>query len=587
MSSFQLVKRFLMLGTGVLAGLACGGEVPDSQGGGIEPETSTASLTSNATVPGTVSFPFPTVSSLTIEWPFTGDLNANGGVTFRYRKVGTTTWRQGMPLRRIPAGSNGTFTWGDRHSGSMFDLDPISTYELELTLTDPDGGSTVRTATATTRPIPAPMAGAPVKSVTPATLDAVAASAQPGDIIEFGPGNYHDFVWRVDGTADKPIVLRGLPDAVMVGQVDLRNRSYVQFVQLIVYKGRIRIDNSRHVAIRRSTIYSTTECCGADGIIAHSRAENAYIADNVLNGTMAWEQGSLGENGTILGEGIVVTGPGHVIRNNRVTGYRDGISLREGTSAADQYSIDILQNDLISNLDDGIEADYCFHNCRVMRNRLTNNFVAISAQPTLGGPHYVIRNVIYNAVLVPFKLHGTSTGDVLLHNTVVKNGDAFAIYSGSSAPVTRLYSRNNLFIGGPGGTYGGSLYMYSNGNGKVMDLRSLDVPTADLDYDGFGSTTGTFTGWFGGTSFSSLSALRSGTTEKNAIQVDLGVFSTAVAYPSAPMTLYAAPDLRIRSDVPAADAGQVIPAINDGFTGTAPALGAHEPGATPPVYGPR
>ncbi len=370
---------------------------------------------------------------------------------------------------------------------------------------------------------------------------------------------------------------------VSATSLTLTGRSYVQFIQLTVNNGRIRIDNSRHIAIRRSTVNSSTTCCDGDGIVALARAENAYIADNVLNGTTRWEEASLGVSGANRGEGIVVTGPGHVVRNNRVTGYRDGISLREGTSAVDQYSIDILQNDLVGNADDGIEADYCLHNCRVMRNRLTNNFIAVSAQPTLGGPNYFIRNVIYNAVHVAFKLHGISTGDVLLHNTVVKNGDAFAVYSGSTAPVTRLYTRNNLFIGGPGGTYNG----YTSGTGKVMDLRYLDVPTADLNHDGFGSTTGTFTGYLGGTSFSSLSALRSSTTETNAIQVDLGVFATTVAYPSAPMTLYAAPDLRIRSDVPAADAGQVIPAINDGFTGTAPALGAHEPGATPPVYGPR
>lgn len=578
MSPFKYVSRFLLLGTSVLAGLACGSEAPEPQGRG--PAAATASLTSDATVPGTVSFPFPTVSSLTIEWPFTGDLNANGRVTFRYRRAGETTWRQGMPLRRIKADSNAGFSWGDRHTGSMFDLDPITTYELELTLTDPDGGSTVVTATATTRPIPAPMPGAPVKVVTPATFPDEASRAQPGDILELSAGTYPGFTWSKDGLPDKPIVLRGQPGAVVNGQITLTGRSYVQLIQLTVNNGRIRIDNTRHVAIRRSTVNSSTTCCDGDGIVALSRAENAYIADNVLNGTTPWQESSLGVNGTNRGEGIVVTGPGHVVRNNRVTGYRDGISLREGTGAPDQYSIDILQNDLIGNADDGIEADYCLHNCRIMRNRLTNNFIALSAQPTLGGPNYFIRNVVYNAVHVAFKLYNTSNGDVLLHNTVVKNGDGLGIYAGSAASVWNLYGRNNLVIGGPGGTYNG----YSSGTGKVMDIRYLT--NGDLNYDAFGSTTGTFTGYYG-VFFDSLAKLRSLTSETNAIQVDLGVFATAVAYPSSPMTLYPPPDLRIRSDVPAADAGEYIPAINDGFTGTAPAVGAHEPGATPPVYGPR
>ena len=579
MSPFPFMKRFLLLGSCALAGLACGG-VPDAKDSNGEPGVATASLTSDATVPGTVGFPFPTVSSLTIEWPFSGDLNNNGVVTFRYRRAGETTWRQGMPLRRIRAGSNGSFSWGDRHTGSMFDLDPITTYELELTLTDPDGGSTVRTATATTRPIPAPMAGAPVKVVTPSTFSTTAAGAQPGDIIELSAGTYSGFSWTKDGTADKPIVLRGQTGALINGQVTLTGRSHVQFIQLTV-NGRIRIDGTSNVAIRRCTVNSDRNVGIGDGIIAQTRAENAYIADNVLNGTTVWAESSMGASGDNWGEGIMLTGPGHVIRNNRVTGYRDGISLREGSSAVDQYSIDILQNDLIGNADDGIESDYCLHNCRIMRNRLTNNFVGISAQPTLGGPNYMIRNVMYNVVYEAFKLLGGTNGDVLLHNTVVKNGDAFG--SNTSETIKNLYTRNNIFIGGPGGTYN----TYSSGDGKVMYLRSLDVPTADLNYDGFGSTVGTFIGRFGSITFSSVSTMRSSTTEKQGIQVDLSIFATSVAFPSSPMTLYSPPDLRIRSDVPAADAGQVIPAINDGFSGTAPALGAYEPGATVPQYGPR
>jgi hypothetical protein len=109
-----------------------------------------------------------------------------------------------------------------------------------------------------------------------------------------------------------------------------------------------------------------------------------------------------------------------------------------------------------------------------------------------------------------------------------------------------------------------------------------------MDYDGYGSTTGTFTGKFGPTIvFSSLSQLRSLTTEAHAVQLDLSVFSSTVAYPTSPMTLYAAPDLRIGSGSAAAGAGENVPGVSDGFTGTAPSMGAYEPGATLPTYGPR
>src|SRR5512133_2195514 len=97
----------------------------------------------NATTPGAVTLPYPTTQALSIEWAITGDANANGVVTVRYRESGASTQRTGMPLVRVPAGTNDTGdfgtggTWSNRHAGSLFDLDPGKTYEIELTLTDP------------------------------------------------------------------------------------------------------------------------------------------------------------------------------------------------------------------------------------------------------------------------------------------------------------------------------------------------------------------------------------------------------------------------------------------------------------------
>jgi MYXO-CTERM domain-containing protein len=46
-------------------------------------------------------------------------------------------------------------------------------------------------------------------------------------------------------------------------------------------------------------------------------------------------------------------------------------------------------------------------------------------------------------------------------------------------------------------------------------------------------------------------------------------------------------DLQLAAGSAAVDKGVVLTAINDGFTGAAPDLGAYEVGAAPPVYGPR
>ena len=104
-------------------------------------------LAQTATSAGAVTTPYPTTQAISIEWAIAGDSNNNGTVAVRFRKQGASTWQLGMPLLRVPAGSNttgdfgsGGGKWSNHHAGSLFDLDPATTYDIELTLTDPDGG---------------------------------------------------------------------------------------------------------------------------------------------------------------------------------------------------------------------------------------------------------------------------------------------------------------------------------------------------------------------------------------------------------------------------------------------------------------
>ncbi len=525
------------------------------------------------TTPGTVSAPFPTLEHASLVWEISGDSNDNGTVTVRYREVGAAAWREGTPLQRVPAGSNQGFDWSNKHAGSLFGLTPDTTYEVELFLLDPDGGCATETLEVTTRAVPEPMQGAPVIPVTPGSIVAALAAASPGDILELGAGNYGEITVPNDGTPGAPIVLRGTAGAVVQGDVRLDGRSYVMVDSLTV-EGMVKFNGGVGITVRRSQI-TTTE----HGIITFTRAENAYIADNVVVGATAWNEAALGVNGNNIGEGIAVTGPGHVIEHNRVRGFRDNVSLMEDSEAEDQFSIDILRNDISEAADDGVEADFCFHNCRILENRITNAFMGVSSQPSLGGPTYFVRNAMYNLILSAFKLQRGSVGDVLWNNTVIKNGDAFGIYTGDI--TSRLTSRNNLMLGGPGGDYNG----WSSGTGRVISLVS--IADEDLDYDGFGSQTGTFTGRIRNMLFNSLAELQAMSTEANAVEVGYDVFQANVAFPADPMTEFPAPDLRIAPGSPAVDAGTPIPGITDGFAGDAPDLGAYEVGQELPDYGPR
>lgn len=538
-----------------------------------------ADAQSNATsAAATAASPEPTFEHLSIEWPITGDANNNGVVSVRFRAAGTSTWRTGMPLRRVPAGSNGNFSWGNRHSGSLFGLQPGTQYEVELSLVDPDGGNTTRTLSASTRVPMQSFAGGTTRQATPSNIASQVSATQAGDTLVLGAGTYSasSLDGLRSGTSGRPITVRGSAGTVLNGELGQFNKSQ-QIFENFTLNGRMRINGASDVSIRGITVNASPSQYNGDGIVCYLRCARLHIADNTINGTTQWNEAALGVNGNNRGEGILVTGPGHVIERNVVVGFRDGISFLEDSEAVDQYSIDVLRNIIDISADDAIEADFCFHNCRILGNEAVNAFIAFSSQPSLGGPTYFVRNTVYNAVHLAFKLYRTSRGDVILHNTIVKNGDAFASYPG--VPIERLYARNNLFLGGPGGTFGG----YSSGSGRVVDLSSLVTGGSSLNYNGYGSES-SFNGRIGGTSFSSLSQLRSSTTEANAQQLSRSsTFAQTLAYPSAPMSRYSLPDLRLAAGTAAVDSGEVIPNINDGFTGSAPDLGAFErAGTTPP-----
>lgn len=550
----------------------------------------------NGTVAGAILAPYPTTQAISIEWPITGDDNLNGAVSVRYRRP-HSGWKTGFPLRRIPAGQNlgdegyagGTYdgSWPNEHSGSLFDLEPGTLYEIELTLTDPDGGSVRRTIGVSTRPIPVTPRDAVVRRVTPATLQNELNSANPGDFFWLAPGTYPKFAVKKSGTPGHPIVLRGASvDGVVIdGDVDLTSLGYVHLENLTV-KGSVRLEGSSNMVVRETKVRTT-----GDGItfLVDQQGhvpENNYIVDNDLIGAAPWVNEQLSDSGYDNGEGIRVTGPGHVVCFNRVKAFRDNISLMEDSQAYEQTSIDICNNYIEEATDDAIEADSAMGNVRVMRNYITRSFTGLSSQPNLGGPTYYIRNVMYDIIYGPFKLHNGTVGDLGLHNTVVKSGDAFRNVSGGKL-WSRAFFRNNILIGGVGtGEFGPD--GYTNGTGLIFNWATPDLATSSFDYDGLGSIgTGFFKGVMGTVTFSSLAELQANTTEVHAVQLDLSAFAAPVVFPEHQFDVSGDADLRLAPRGPAVDKGVALPGINDWYSGAAPDLGAYEVGAPVPTYGPR
>ena len=530
-------------------------------------------MAQNSSTPGTPTSPFPTIENLSVVWPIGGDDNNDGSVSVRYRERGQAAWIESAPLRRVPAGSNSGYSWKNSHAGSILNVKADTRYEIELSLTDPDGGDVTQTLTASTRPWP--MSSDEGALVTPATITAALKNVSAGDVLVLADGNYSGFSVFANGTREAPIVVRAKNSggAIVIGDIRFDGFGFIHIVGMAV-QGKIKFNGANDIVIRDCSV--TTK---RDGIVAFGKGvSNALIMNNVVTGPTQWNEAALGNNGKNLGEGIVLTGPGNVIAFNRVEGFRDGISLLEDNSV-NQQSIDIYGNDIYRCGDDGIEADFAMANVRVYHNRLTDCFIALSSQPTLGGPTYFYRNVVYNAVYQAFKTQRSSDGDVIYHNTIVKPGDAFNVATDDI--FSRVTSRNNIFIGGPAGSFNG----FKNGAGRVVYLRSADS-TCDFNYDGFGSIgTGAFKGRIGPTKFAGLAQLQATTTESNAVRIDLGVFAEAVSIPANPLATHTPPNFKLATQSPAIDAGVELAGFNDRFTGKAPDLGAYELGKAIPVYG--
>jgi hypothetical protein len=172
------------------------------------------------TVAGDLSVEPPTVVSLGFDWKISGDDNRNARVDVTFRRRGMQPWRTGLPLLRLQreqvngrvggpsftdannaaataiaaapsvapatppgaggrgqaAGESGPFAFSpfaytapNMFSGSIFDLEPDTDYEVRLVLSDPDGvrGEAQKTVTARTRREPQPAAGGKTYHVYP------------------------------------------------------------------------------------------------------------------------------------------------------------------------------------------------------------------------------------------------------------------------------------------------------------------------------------------------------------------------------------------------------------------------------------
>jgi len=446
-----------------------------------------------------------------------------------------------------------------------------------------------------------------------------------------------------DGTPEMPIAIKAAGDgpAIFDGAgnfalFDVRAADYTYFEGLTFRNAEIGIlagtqflIGSKGLTVKKSRF----ENVGAGVFSNYSGSSNFYIADNWFygrndpnhligwNGPQIWSRFA-GVEGQVFPPkmasyiAVKLYGPGHVVAYNYIADFHDGInvetygnpdgSVATGPDIVDgpkyppqEYwdrrpvAIDFYNNYITNSHDNPIEADGSMHNIRVMRNMLINHAShAFCNQPALGGPVYWIRNIAYNLPGGSTRLTSGSMGVIFYNNTIL---------SETAGNPQNTHWRNNLMLGQNSSpmifsvttntNYTSSDYNGFRPNpGAAMSFRWNSPPfTVAMDPLGPGLQPNLET-----RDFATLAQYSQATgQDRHSILVDYDIFMNvrrldAQDIPSL-QKLYKAEDFdfRLKSGSAAVDRGTVLPNVTDGFSGTAPDLGALEVGAAVPRYGPR
>jgi uncharacterized repeat protein (TIGR01451 family) len=535
-----------------------------------------------------------TFEHIGVLWWIEGDQDLDSRMSIEFRRLGEGKWHPGAPAARAyptllidgePLGLN---YW----AASALFLNPGDTYELRLTLTDPDGGGVTRTITAATRTEPMPDPSGRDLHVVPGNgggdgtqanpfrgLQAAADAAQPGDVFHIGPGIYNSFEVETSGVEGHPISFLGPGDGTAVVEGGGTDRGIVtlgssgQTIGHIIIEGLtmqngnwgIDAQRSHDIVIRRNHIRDVDD--GIANRRKNADEHNQTVCDNVIEGRSPYPG-----SGVPVGAGIDLRGYGNVVCHNRLRYFSDCILVQPYTGPS--YGNDVVGNDVSYCDDDGIEMDYNQANARVWRNRVMNSRVGASFQTIRGGPVYIFRNQLYNPETVPIKMYNT-TGLIVAHNTGATNGNG---YGDNGAMWRNVVLRNNLFLG----------------TRYAFEFRTTpgEDDVRDFDFNAWGTTREISPGdpffkW-NGDRYDTLADLPSG-VEDHGVEASFGDLVNG----NLPATwdVIVEPDsrdLRLVAGAPAINAGTDLPNLNDGFAlSGAPDAGAFEYGQPLPHYGPR
>ncbi len=288
------------------------------------------------------------------------------------------------------------------------------------------------------------------------------------------------------GTPERPIAIKGAGDGEVIfdgnGNFNLfnvkaANYNYFEGVTIRntdigIWAGTQFIAGSKGLTVKKCRFEDVNL-----GIFTnYSGSSDFYIADNRFFGRddpkhlLGWNGPFWAQFNGVDGQifppilasyaAVRLYGPGHVVAYNYVADFHDGIDIEtygnpDGSHAIDgphyppkEYwdrrpvAIDFYNNYMTNFHDNAIEIDGSMHNVRVMRNMMVNSAShPFCNQPSIGGPIYWIRNIVYHAPGGSTRLTNGAAGVLFYNNTILTETSGGIVGERALAEQSRCWAR--------------------------------------------------------------------------------------------------------------------------------------------------